>query len=422
MEVTHRGALPRLDIVGLPTAAVAAFGTQVRSALRESGFEWPRGRVIITMAPTDLPKNAAGLHLPAALAILAATEQIRLPENVAAYGDLRLDGSVRAVRGTVAAACALPEGVRLLTATASAGVAAAVSGKHPIFGVSTLREAATGGALTDAVLPCLPIPLDLSPEEPVDFATVIGHTAARRALEIGAVGRFPVVLSGPAGAGRTMLARRAVGLLPSLLAAEGREILTRFDAAGFTLPEGEIPVHRPFRAPHHTVSGAGMFGNRDHLGELSLAHHGVLYLDAVHEFPRWIVESASNACLRGVQHLAGVGQTIPTDCWLIASTDSDKPVQGITQYLRVPVAPAPVEEVRRGGRGESTAAMQLRVVTAISRRNAREAVHGPDPADFTLRVARAIADLDGTEDVTPEALTEAQALVCGPVLTGGEVP
>lgn len=285
VETHLSNGLPAFHIVGMPETAVRESRDRVRSALLNSCFDFPQRRITVNLAPADLPKGGGRFDLPIALGILAASAQ--LPVNgLRAFefiGELALDGSVRAVRGSVPVAIAsVRAGRTLVVPAACAGDAARVP-QSRVVAATDLLSLCAGLRGRQQLIPIVP-PDDTSHMVAPDLADVMGQGSARRALEIAAAGGHHLLMRGPPGTGKTMLASRLPGLLPAMDPAQQ---LTSLAIRSLTTA-GAITGGRPFRAPHHSASPAALVGggNLPVPGEISLAHGGVLFLDELPEFPR----------------------------------------------------------------------------------------------------------------------------------------
>lgn len=293
VEVDLSNGLPGLSIVGLPEAAVKESKDRVRAALLNSGFDFPARRITVNLAPADLPKEGGRFDLPIALGILAASKQ--LPKDpLASYeflGELSLSGELRAIHGVLPAAVASGKAQRAIVVPINNGNEALLAKQTSLYASNSLLELCAHLSGQE-VLACFESHTEPKQRtEVLDLSDVRGQHRARRALEVAAAGSHNMLMVGSPGSGKTMLASRLPSILPPLSETEAIESATIYSIShgGFTNKQWGI---RPFRAPHHTASGVALVGGGSNPmpGEISLAHHGVLFLDELTEFDRHVLE------------------------------------------------------------------------------------------------------------------------------------
>jgi magnesium chelatase family protein len=328
VEVDVSFGLPVFTMVGLPDASVRESRDRVRSAIRNSGFDFPANRVTVNLAPADVRKAGASYDLPIALGILAATGVVerRHIEDVILLGELSLDGSIHPTRGVLpVAAAARRQGVAGLLLPAANAAEAAVVADLRLFPVQCLDEAVrvlNNPACAPATARQRPPPPDDSMSVG-DLKDVRGQAFARRALEVAAAGGHNLLLIGPPGGGKTMMARRLPGILPALTFDEALECTAIHSVAGLLPPGAGLLATRPFRSPHHTISDVALVGGGSlpRPGEISLAHHGVLFLDEMPEFDRRVLEVLRQPVEEGRITIARAARTVsfPARFMLVAA-------------------------------------------------------------------------------------------------------
>lgn len=386
--------LPAFNLVGLPDKAVSEAKERVRAALTAMGLALPARRITVNLSPADLPKEGSHFDLPIALAVLAAMEVVPADGVAAqvALGELSLDGSLIAVIGALPAALAAAEADCGLICPAACGAEAAWVGAVQVLAPKSLLAIVNHlngrAALTPAE------PGSVEPEAaPRDLAEVKGQERAKRALEIAAAGRHHLLMVGPPGSGKSMLAARLPGILPPLEPGEALETSMIHSLAGL-LDEGGISRARPFRTPHHTASMAAIVGGGRGAkpGEISLAHHGVLFLDELPEFPRTVLETLRQPVETGDVVVARANAHVRYPCrfMLVAAANPCRcghladPARACARVpdcgndylgrisgplmdrfdLRIEVPPVELDELGRAAAGEPSAAVARRVADA----------------------------------------------------------
>ena len=410
VEVDCAQGLPRFTVVGLAAAGVQESRERVSAAIVNSGFTLPPRRITVNLAPADQRKDGTNFDVPIALGLLAATGQLDplVLEGLVVVGELALDGAIRPVRGVLPVARRLastvghtfvvpPPNVGEAQLVSDVRVAAPESLRDLVWRLkrrtlaSVTPERGAGSAIT------------APPHDAPDLSDIVGQESAKRAIEIAAAGNHGVALVGPPGAGKTLLARCLPSILPPLAESEALEVIAIHSVAGLLPYEGRVLPRRPFRAPHHTTSSAGLIGggSAPRPGEVSLAHHGVLFLDEMLEFPRHTLDALRQPLEDGhvvIARAAGsvrfparftlVGAMNPCPCGF-AGDPGGRCVcahNDVVRYrsrlsgpladridLHVPVGSVPVRLFQSGGARESSAAVRERVSAARLRQRQRYA-------------------------------------------------
>lgn len=481
VEVDIRRGLPGIDIVGLPDGAVRESKERVRVAIRNSGFTFPTDRILISLAPAGVRKEGASFDLPIALGILAASGQISLDgvAGIMVLGELKLGGGVRPVNGVLSAVgSGLAAGIGTFLVPRENIREARALGEGAVRGISSLREAALactegqdhaeGGAEEKENQPGPPAGAPRG-----SLADIRGHAVLKRALEVAAAGRHHLLLFGAPGSGKTFSARLLPTLLPALDREESLSVTRIHSIAGILPPGAGLITTPPFRAPHHSASTEGIIGGGRLLkpGEVSLAHHGVLFLDETPEFGMRLLQGLREPVEEGWVSIARAGATVryPASCQLVLAFNPcpcgnlgrDHHVcictrEEIYRYwrrmggalldridVRVPLSPVPASQMCEPARPQEAEASRVRVQEAVRMQRRRYAGLGfscnarippelierfcpldPECARLlqqaaekqaissrafhsVLRIARTIADLAGQETIDRTSVSEA---------------
>ena len=475
VEVNSGWGQPAVIIVGLPDAAVKESRDRVKTAIENSGFKYVLGRTTINLAPADIKKEGPSFDLPIAIGILAVSEQIVAQHlnDFVIVGELALSGAVRSVNGVLTIAlCARAQGKRgIIVPFENAAEAAVVQGLE-VYPIKTLREVAEFVAGKKAISPLREDPELIFQQQrryDVDLADVKGQESVKRALEVAAAGGHNLLMIGPPGSGKTLLAKRMPTFLPSMTLEESLETTKIHSICGLLSKGQALVATRPFRSPHHTTSSAGLLGGTANLtpGEISLANHGVLFLDELPEFHRDVLEAMREPLEEGrvvISRATGT-MTFPAQFLLLASMNpcpcgfyGDRSRECrcspnmITKYrnrisgplldridIHVEVPAVKYKEMAGEGTGESSEVVRARVeqASAVQHRRFKHSNARMTPKqikehcrldaesqellkmamtelnlsarayDRILKVSRTIADLDSATDIQSQHISEA---------------
>lgn len=330
VEINLTGGLPKYFLVGLPDRAISESQTRIEAALKNSGATMPRGRTAVNLAPADLPKEGSAFDLPIAVGLLSVSNQVKNHklEHTLIMGELALDGTLRPVRGVLPVAVeAAKRGMKnIIVPEKNAGEAGVVDGidvygfKNLIEVISWLNDEKSFDPVSVDIKKIFSTDLN---QEVIDFADVKGQENVKRAMEVAAAGGHNIIMVGPPGSGKTMLARRLPTILPPLNLSEALETTKIHSVAGLLSDGKSLVTHRPFRSPHHTISDVALVGGGSipHPGEISLAHNGVLFLDELPEFKRSALEVMRQPLEDGHVTISRAKMTVnyPSSIMLVAS-------------------------------------------------------------------------------------------------------